>query len=170
MFQRLQNILQLNTSEPLAVARAANSAKATVVCLDADGAKWMQAKGCKTITIADLEADEFDPNSIDPKTPIIFTTKALKAIADNGQYLREEVDQLRVQLAREEDRHLKTKEDLTKRAQVMEANRDAAKYDLESAKERIKELLARNVSLVHELSEARRPWWSKLFGKGGSKP
>jgi len=166
MFENILRLCLTNQSEPLQIARAAISCNATVVVLDDNGAKWMRSQGVPTITIKKLDSEEFAPDRYAKDAPIMLTTMAFHAIGEHGQYLQKTVDQLRIQLAREEDRHKATKDDLTKRAQIMEANRDAAKFSLDRANARIGELTKGNTALLQELIQARRPWWKKWLGKG----
>jgi len=164
MFENILRLCLTNKSEPLQIARAAISCNATVVVLDDNGAKWMRSKGVPTITIKKLDSEEFAPDRYAKDAPIMLTTMAFHAIGEHGQYLQKTVDQLRIQLAQEEDRHRATKDDLTKRAQIMEANRDAAKFSLDRANARIGELTEGNTALLQELIQARRPWWKRFFG------
>jgi len=162
MFENLLKLSLTNTSEPLFVARAANGVGAIVVCLDKEGAAWMKTKGCKTMTVADLKSPDFDPSKIDPKAILIFTTKALHALAKEGFGMQERLD----------DAALKAS-DLAKQIDICIKQRDAAeaeRNDFRSefirARLSIEALLAEGANLTCELSEARRPWWKRILGLG----
>jgi len=162
-----------NQSKPLQIARAAISCKATVVVLDGNGAKWMRSKGVPTITMKELDSEEFAPDRYAKDAPIMLTTMAFHAIGEHGQYLQKTVDQLRIQLAREEDRHRETVDKMSDLQAVHAQQISTYKILLTNLEERVEKADKRitclqdgNQAFERALIQARRPWWKKWLGKG----
>jgi len=166
MFENILRLCLTNQSKPLQIARAAISCKATVVVLDGNGAKWMRSKGVPTITMKELDSEEFAPDRYAKDAPIMLTTMAFHAIGEHGQYLQKTVNQLRIQLAREEDRHRETVDKMSDLQAVHAQQISTYKELLEKANKRIAYLYDGNQAFERALIQARRPWWKKWLGKG----